>query len=108
MPTLVTSPAPRGDVVDIPPALLQIGGPASLVIVLWWSLAKGWLVTAREADDLRAQRDRSDARAERLLDTNHAQAQALLEQARKDNLAVRAIESIKATADERGEQDGAK
>jgi hypothetical protein len=90
--------------VDIPPALLQLGSPVLLVIVLWWALAKGNLSTSREVDDVRAQRDRADARAERLLDINAIQSEALRDFARKEDSAVRAIEALK---DRAAEKDGA-
>ena len=92
----------RGDDVDIPPALLNGVGVVGLLVVTYWLLVKGHLITGREGDDLRAQRDRADARAEKLLETNAIQSEALRDFARKEDSAVRAIEALKERAVEKG------
>ena len=105
-PPVVHRAAPvrlRGDDVDIPPALLQVGGPGLLVVILWWALAKGWLVTSREVDDVRTQRDKADTRAAQALDIVAAQADALREHARKQDLASEAMQAIARKATGAGE-----
>ena len=41
----------------IPPALVNGIGVVGLVVILFWMLATGRLVTRREAEDIRADRD---------------------------------------------------
>ncbi|WP_107768424.1 hypothetical protein [Nocardioides terrigena] len=41
----------------IPPALVNGVGVVGLVVILFWMLATGRLVTRREAEDIRADRD---------------------------------------------------
>jgi hypothetical protein len=41
----------------IPPALINGVGVVGLVVILFWMLATGRLVTRREAEDIRADRD---------------------------------------------------
>lgn len=101
-------PTPGGDTeVDaILPELLKALGIAGCLALLYVALLKEWIVVGsahrREVADLRTQRDKADDRAERLLDINATQSQALQQFAHKEDLGVRALEAIKRTAAEKG------
>lgn len=47
---------------SIPPAILEIGGVAGLLVVLFWLIATGRLVTRRELE--KAEHDRDEWRTE--------------------------------------------
>lgn len=87
---------------DIPPTLLQVGGPAGILALLIWALVRGWLITSREADDIRAQRDKADARAERILDATVILAEATKADATSKDLATEAVQALKRKVAEDG------
>jgi hypothetical protein len=111
LPTPLTPPTPDGDTtVDaILPELVKVGGAAAVLYLLALSLIKEWIVVGpahrREVADLTAQRDRSDARNERLIEINATQSEALRDFARGENLGVRSLEAIKQTVAEKSGGD---
>ena len=101
--TLPTPPTLRGEHVDQAlPELLKVGGPAALLSLAYFSLLKEWIVVGaahrRELADVAGQRDRAQEQAERLLEINAQQSEALREFARKDDLSVYAVEALKREA----------
>ena len=104
MPTCAPIRPPlRGDddMEQMLPELWKVGGPVGLVVLAYISLMRGWISTRREVDDIRAQRDKADARAEKLLDINAVQTQAISDFARGESLGVYSLEAIKKRADEK-------
>lgn len=69
----------------IPPDLIGASGPAAMIVALFWMLATGRLITRREADGIR--KDRDDWKAAHATEqangrVSSAQVTELLEHAR--------------------------
>lgn len=81
----------------IPPEFYGVGGPAAMLVGLFWMLARGTLVTRREADGIRQDRDdwkSAHATSETGRHVAEAQVTELLETARVNQAFVGAISQL--------------
>lgn len=115
MPSIVVHPqaAPtvRGDRVDLPPAIFQLGTPAGLFVLLVWALAKNWFVQGGVYKDLIHQRDdairradTADARASEARQIALQATKALEDLARRDDLGVALLKSIERQSGDKAQE----
>ena len=97
-----TVPAPvrlRGNDVDIPPALLNVGGPSLFLGLLFWGLYKGIIVVGKVYD-------REVERGDKMAEIAGQATKALEGIANSENLAVALLKSVERKAAENDAREG--